>query len=66
MKPTNKLFLNKKIIANLSLNQMAELKGGLVPVQITSLFLCVNSRRNCIDTIDCTYADCPILITISM
>ncbi len=56
-----KFSLNKTSIANLSESSMETIKGGYVPEVITSLFLCVNSRRNCAETFDnCTF-DCPLI-----
>ena len=55
-----KLTFNKKSIANLSNNNSQNIKEGYLPEAITSLFLCINTRRNCIETLD----NCTLICTM--
>ena len=55
-----KFALNKKSIANLSNNKLQNIGGGNLPMPITSLYMCVNTRRNCAPTLDY----CSLICTI--
>ena len=52
--------LGRKTIANLSNTNLQKIMGGNLPVPITSLYRCVNSRRNCAPT----YDNCTLICTV--